>query len=143
MILADVNVWLATVVEQHPHHRAAANWWRKEVLPAGNQVAFCRLTQLGLLRLLTNDRVMGDQKRTLQQAFGDYSLLLAQNPVVYSGEPSGIDRFVKAHCRIGGSSRNFWTESYLAAFARAGRLELATFDRGFHKFPGLQLRLLQ
>ena len=58
-ILADVNVWLAPLVAEHPHHDAATRWWREDVLPASENVAFCRLTQLGLLRLLSSKRVMG------------------------------------------------------------------------------------
>ncbi len=45
------------------HHQPATRWWRQELLPADDRAAFCRVTQLGLLRLLTNDRVMGARCR--------------------------------------------------------------------------------
>jgi predicted nucleic acid-binding protein len=34
------------------------------------------------------------------------------------------------------------TDVYLGAFARAAGLEIVTFDRGFQRFPGLEVRLL-
>jgi toxin-antitoxin system PIN domain toxin len=141
-ILADANLWLATIVTQHPHHQSAQKWWKKEVLPSGSQVAFCRLTQLGLLRLLTNNRVMGNQRRDCAQAWTDYLQLLKQRPVVYKKEPKNLDGILAGHCKLGGSSPNFWTDAYLAAFAKAGGLTFVTFDKGFKRFPKLKLELL-
>jgi predicted nucleic acid-binding protein len=37
---------------------------------------------------------------------------------------------------------NFWTDAYLAAFARSAGLRLVTFDRGFARFSGLEVLLL-
>ena len=39
-------------------------------------------------------------------------------------------------CARRGSSSGFWSDAYLAAFARAGRHRFATFDRGFRRFIG-------
>ena len=48
--LVDVNVWLPLVYDGHLHHLAAVSWFDQE---DGKSAAFCRITQLGLLRLLT------------------------------------------------------------------------------------------
>ena len=141
-ILADVNVWLATIVEVHPHHQSTFNWWQHEVLPSNSVVMFCRITQLGLLRLLTNQTVMGPQRRTTQQAYADYLQLLNQRVVDYADEPEGLEQQLRSYCDLGRMSRNFWTDAYLAAFAAAGKLSFATFDQGFRVFPGLDLQLL-
>jgi toxin-antitoxin system PIN domain toxin len=141
-ILADVNIWLATLVEQHPHHRIAVQWWQREVIPDNKTVVFCRITQLGLLRLLTNEKVMGPQRRSLEQAFSDYSQLLEQEIVNYADEPGGLEQKLKSYCNLGRQSRNFWTDAYLAAFACCADSILVTFDRGFRLFPELDLRLL-
>ena len=53
--LVDLNVWLALVYDGHVHHLAAVSWFEKV---EGASAAFCRITQLGLLRLLTNRTVM-------------------------------------------------------------------------------------
>ena len=52
--LPDLNVWLALVLADHPHHAAARRYWDK-VRPGpavvGPQIWFCRATMLGLVRL--------------------------------------------------------------------------------------------
>ncbi len=141
-VLADVNVWLATLVQQHPHHQRAFSWWSRQVLPDGQEVLFCRVTQLGLLRLLSNETVMGAQRRTPQQAWRDYDRLLAQRPVGYLHEPNDIDRILRSHTVDEDASASLWTDAYLAAFAQAADMRLATFDRGFSRLSGLRLHLL-
>jgi hypothetical protein len=141
-ILADVNLWLATLVAEHSHHKSAKNWWSREVLTSGSEVAFCRVTQLGFLRLLTNEKVMGDNRRTHMEAWQDYLQLLSQKPVIYREEPKGAEGVLASLCKLEGSSPNFWTDAYLAAFAKAGDSSFVTFDQGFKRFPGLRLELL-
>ena len=68
---------------------------------------------------------------------------LAAKPVVFASEPEGTESLLEQHCRLGGSSRKFWTDGYLAAFARAGSLGLVTFDRDFERFPALELARLE
>ena len=142
MILADVNVWLATVVEAHPDHNRAVHWWRDGVLRAGGAVAFCRLTQLGLLRLLSNEAVLGTARRTPAEAWIDYEQLLSQRPVSFLSEPDGIEEWLRAYTPERDSSASLWTDAYLAAFAREAGLRLATFDRGFRRFEGLDLTFI-
>lgn len=132
-ILADVNVWFATLVAEHPHHAAATRWWRSDVLPAGHDVALCRLTRLGLLRPLSNRRVMGPQRMDHGQAWENVHLL---------DEPAGVDRQLAGWCARGRSSPGFWSDACLAVFALAGGHRFATFDRGFLRFDGLHVLLL-
>lgn len=141
-LLVDVNVWLATVVADHPHHVAAIRWWQEDLLTSDDRVAFCRITQLGILRLLTNKQVMGGQRKTVDEAWSIYERLLAAAPVVFAPEPEGTESLLAEQCALGGASAKFWTDSYLAAFARAGSLGLVTFDRDFERFPKLPLTLL-
>lgn len=141
-VLADVNVWLATLVQQHPHHQRAINWWRRKVLPDGQEVLFCRVTQLGLLRLLSNETVMGASRRTPREAWRDYDRLLAQGPIGYLHEPDDVDQVLRSHTLDESASASLWADAYLAAFACAADVRLATFDRGFSRFSGLRLQLL-
>ncbi len=53
--LPDVNIWIALAAEGHVHHAPAREWFTAQ---ADVSVAFCRITQMGLLRLLTNPDVM-------------------------------------------------------------------------------------
>ncbi len=141
-ILADVNVRLATLVAEHPHHDPATRWWREAVLPAGEDVAFCRLTQLGLLRLLTSESVMGRQRLDHAHAWAAFTEVAAQASVKFLKEPTGIDEHLADLCSREPSSPGYWSDAYLAAFARAGRHRFATFDRGFRRFEGLEFLLL-
>jgi predicted nucleic acid-binding protein len=54
-LFPDVNVWLALTYGRHIHHATAARWL--DGLTDAS-LYFCRFTQLGLLRLLTNEQVM-------------------------------------------------------------------------------------
>jgi toxin-antitoxin system PIN domain toxin len=141
-ILADVNVWLATVLEPHPHHQAVVRWWRDAVLPSGDRVALCRITQLGLVRLLTNEQVMGKERQTNAQAWEVQKRLLSQTPVFFADEPEGVETTLEELANQTGSSPGFWSDAYLAAFARAAGWSLVSFDRGFRRFPELALDLL-
>jgi predicted nucleic acid-binding protein len=62
-----VNVWLALSDTGHAHSASAWKW--QEILPDDHKLIFSRYTQIGLLRLLTNVSVMGDQTLTLRKAW--------------------------------------------------------------------------
>src|SRR4051812_26205864 len=62
VILPDTNVWIALTLPLHSSHKAAMQWLAKK--PPYEHLAFCTLTQLSYLRLLTTDAVM----RTAQLA---------------------------------------------------------------------------
>jgi uncharacterized protein len=65
-LFPDVNVWLALTYEGHVHHIAAKRWF--EPLDDEVRLFFCRVTQLGLLRLLTTEAVMGGAEVLSQSA---------------------------------------------------------------------------
>jgi predicted nucleic acid-binding protein len=62
--------------------------------------------------------------------------------VVFAPEPEGTEERLAEHCRLADAPPGFWTDAYLAAFARAGGLGLVTFDRDFRRYAGLDLTLL-
>jgi predicted nucleic acid-binding protein len=55
--LPDVNIWVALTSDKHVHHLTARNWLQNLGM---EQIAFCRITELGFLRLLTNRHVMNE-----------------------------------------------------------------------------------
>jgi predicted nucleic acid-binding protein len=111
-----------------------------ERLPGQQQVG---VLSSALLRLLSNETVMGASRRTPRQAWRDYDRLLAQRPVGYLHELAHVDRILRSHTLDEEASASLWTDAYLAAFARAADVRLATFDRGFSRFSGLRLHLLE
>ncbi len=137
--LVDVNVWLASALIGHVHQRAARAWFEE---PETSAALFCRITQSGLLRLLTNPRVMGDNVLTGQQAWRVHDALYADSRVAFAEEPEGVQERWRIYTRSTQTGPNFWTDAYLAAFAAAGGYTVVTFDQGFSRFPEASVRLL-
>ena len=54
--LVDANVWLALAVDAHFHPATAKAWFEGQ---SDESCAFCRITQMALLRHLTNAKIMG------------------------------------------------------------------------------------
>lgn len=137
--LPDVNVWIALTVGEHIQHAAAAHWFESAV---NDTVAFCRVTQMGFLRLLTNERVMAGDVLTAAQAWELLERFRRDGRVTFIPEPPDIEsgwRKATAPHKIGA---NFWTDTYLAAFSEAAECTLITFDRGFKKHKRLRLEIL-
>ncbi len=138
--LPDLNVWLALAVGDHPFHGRARRYWEEE---AGERLAFCRLTALGLLRLLTNPAVLGGEPFTVAEAWGAYAALRRLPEIVVAEEPRACERILAGWARDQGFPARAWTDAYLAAFARSGRLRLVSFDADFARFAGLELLRLE
>jgi len=133
--LPDVNVWLALAVQEHPHHATARHYWAKE---AAARVQFCRVTMLGLVRLLTQPRLMGPAALDAAAAFDHYEQFATLPEVGLAVEPADTGAIMRRYAGAGLPARLI-TDAYLAAFAAAGGLRLVTFDRDFERFDGLHL----
>ena len=136
--LPDVNVWLALAVNQHPHHDAAAAYWSGH---EAGLVWFCRVTMLGLVRLLSNPKVMGEQALDLKQSLATYHRFAALPEIGWHAEPSDCGDQLQKLVSTDLPAR-LLTDAYLAAFAKSARLRMVTFDKDFGRFQGLDcLRL--
>jgi uncharacterized protein len=134
--LPDVNIWIALAAEGHFHHRPSRDWFAAQ---PGSSVAFCRITQMGLLRLLTNSKVMGRAPRTIVQAWETFAQLRADTRVVFATEPGRLESAWRQLMTQAGVGPSSWTD---AAFAEAHSYSLVTFDTGFERWPTLKLELL-
>jgi toxin-antitoxin system PIN domain toxin len=123
--LPDVNVWIALAAERHTLHRAARHWFGNL---ADEKLAFCRLTQLGFLRLLTNKHVMQEEVMTPGAAWEAYRVLRENRRIGYLGEPNELPEVWQTFTEGALTSPNLWTDGYLCAFAQAARLTIVTFD---------------
>ncbi|MFM8278129.1 MAG: hypothetical protein ACKN89_14310 [Cyanobium sp.] len=54
--LPDLNVWLALIWPDHSHHHQAIHYREQQ---AADQVLFCTVTALGLVRLVCQPKLMG------------------------------------------------------------------------------------
>ncbi len=142
--LCDTNVWLALSLSDHMHHKVARDWLETIEEPASIQ--FCRATQLGLLRLLTNAAVLapyGNPPLTNKEAWAVYEAFAADDRIVLrTNEPTGVETRWKDLAVHSTASPKLWMDAYLAAFALSGGCRMVTTDTGFRKFSDLDLVLL-
>ncbi len=123
--LPDVNVWIALAAERHTLHSAARHWFSNL---QDEKLSFCRLTQLGFLRLLTNKHVMQEEVMRPDAAWQAYRVLRSDRRIGYLSEPTEFPETWDTFTEGPLSSPNPWTDAYLCAFAHAARLTLVTFD---------------
>jgi len=130
-LFPDINVWIALTYQGHIHHERAAAWF--STLPADSRLFFCRFTQMGFLRLLTAEAVLGDEVMHQRQAWQTYDRWLEDDRVACLEEPSGLERIFRNLTRLRRTATKDWADSYLCAFATASQLSLVTFDRSLSR----------
>ena len=129
-LFPDVNVLLAMAHEIHPHHEVASSFFSEMDLPAsGSFLCLCRFSQLGLLRLLTNQSAMGADVMTQAAAWKAFDRFSDFWNGTLLDEPPGVDKEFRRRTNREEVSPKLWADGYLAAFAAAGGLRLVTFDR--------------
>lgn len=121
----DANVWMALLWERHIHFGRAQQWFDM----ADEELLFCRVTQLAVLRLLTTEAVMGADTRSMAGAWDSWDRLAADSRIAFIAEPAGLENEFRSHSRLLTRSPKVWADAYLLAFASAGGLRLVTFDR--------------
>ncbi|QSB14718.1 hypothetical protein JQS43_25230 [Natronosporangium hydrolyticum] len=138
-LLADVGVWLAAVWGRHVHHPVAASWFEQQ--PGG--VILCRVTQMSLLRLLSNPAVMGADATSRRDAWAVVDRLRADDRVSWADEPLQLEHVWRAISARDDGSHKLWTDDYLAAFAQAADLSLVTLDRQLaRRYPSVRVETL-
>ncbi|MFN9694983.1 MAG: TA system VapC family ribonuclease toxin [Synechococcaceae cyanobacterium] len=137
--LPDLNVWLALTWPAHSHHQHAVQYWEQQ---AGDQVLFCTVTALGLVRLVCQPKLMGPAVRTAAESSALLEAL-CQQPGVRLAKPesNGWEVFHQL-LRGGAIPARLCTDAHLAALAIANGWRLVSFDRDFERFAGLERWLL-
>ena len=140
MKLPDVNVWLASAWARHARHTRAKRWMDEQ----DDELAFCRVTEMALLRLVTNPVVTGTDARTRRQAWDLLEELEADPRVRFLAEPQGVAPLWMAFSKRDDTSHLLWTDDYLAAFAQAVPAELVTLDKGLRtRYPSVRVLVLE
>ncbi len=133
--LPDVNVLFALVWAPHQHHFVARSWFNK----LGHQTwATNTITQLGLLRLLTNPAVTHG---AISQATA--LLMLSENTQRRAHEFWPLDHTVIASLgpvinRVRGHKQ--WTDALLLCQASERDGVLVTFDAGIRELAATELK---
>jgi toxin-antitoxin system PIN domain toxin len=113
-----------------------------DAVAASEELVVCRISQLGLLRLLSNPVVMLSSACTTDQAWRVYDTMMADDRFTFQGEPSGLEAKLRELTSGFPFSPKLWQDACLAAFAVTAGLRLVTFDGGFRKFKGLDCLVL-
>jgi len=116
----DINVWIALAYDGHEHHHAAAVWFEG----LNEEIAyFCRLTQLGFLRLLTHPTVMRRDVRSQAEAWAAYDALQTDERVSFQeeGDAAELESVLRKLTAAGrSSSSNGQTPIWLPLLGRLG-----------------------
>ena len=127
-LFPDLNVWLALAHQSHIHHPVAAAWYNS--LSDSTRFCFCRMTQIGFLRLLTTEQIMTvAEVLTQQQAWQVYDDLLDDDRILFMEEPANMEVSFRATSQMRRAAPKDWADSYLIAFAQSAGFQLVTFDR--------------
>ena len=97
---------------------------------------------LGLVRLLTQPRIMGTDALDASSALAVYDRFAGLPEVGLFSEPLGCDTELR-RLTSGSLPARLLTDAYLAAFSTSANLRLVSFDRDFTRFAGLQLLRLE
>jgi uncharacterized protein len=135
----DINVWIALIVNEHLHHGTATEWYETA---EWDTLILSRVTQMGLLRLLTNEHVMGGGVLSAERAWSVVDQLRANPAVRFAPEPLGVEALWRKLTELPQPNSHFWTDAWLAAFALSTGYTLVTFDRRLSRFRKTPLRVL-
>jgi uncharacterized protein len=120
----DINVWVALAAIEHEHRPIARHWWASYK----GSIAFCRLSQLGLLRLLTTAAFMDGKPLSNLQAFDVYDQFFEDSRVSFVSEVPEVERHFRRNSASNSPSSKLWADAWLLAFAQATGGTLVTFD---------------
>jgi uncharacterized protein len=92
------------------------------------------------MRLLSNPTVMRDDVVTRGGAWEVIDHLRADGRVKWIDEPVSLEPVWRALSARDDNSHKLWTDDYLAAFAQAAGIALATLDHAFpRRYPSVRV----
>jgi toxin-antitoxin system PIN domain toxin len=138
LFFPDLNVWLALSDPDHSHSVAAWKWLN--IRPENRKLIFSRYTQIGLLRLLTNSSVMGEQTQTIRKAWAVYDRWLEDPRVEFYPEPRNLDVAFRESTQpfAAQPASKAVGDCFLLAYAKEVQATLVTFDRALQEFARKQ-----
>jgi len=136
--LADVSVWVALTYDRHVDHAVVRRWFDS----SADDCFFCRISQLGLLRLLTNSSLMGGDVQSQQQAWRVYDRTRRHPRVGFQIEPDGLEAQFRELTQSTHPRTKHWPDAYLAALALTADLRVVTLDKAFPRVSGLDVLCL-
>jgi toxin-antitoxin system PIN domain toxin len=110
---------------EHIHSAPAKSWWESE----DGTIAFCRLTQLGFLRLMTTAAAMDGKPLTIAEAWRVYDRLYDDDRVTFVAEPVEVEKKFREKAVGRTASPKVWADAWLLATAQEAGGVLVTLDK--------------
>jgi toxin-antitoxin system PIN domain toxin len=137
VIIPDVNVLVYAYRADSPSHHTYREWLSRAVVDR-DAVGLTDVTAAGFVRVVTNRKVFGDPS-PVGDAVEFVSRLLEAPQVRWVGESrSSWQRFGQIAHEDAGVVGNRVPDAYIAAIAMAHGARIATTDRGFGRYSGVQ-----
>jgi toxin-antitoxin system PIN domain toxin len=138
VILPDVNALLYAFVRESPNHDRWYAWLDRLLLNRDEELALPDHCAIGFLRVATNPRAV-ERPATAADAlaFVDRIRGARTTPIRSTARTWEVLRTMTAADRQ--IRANLVPDAYLAALAISHGCRLATADRGFGRFPGLDV----
>ncbi|MGB6676748.1 MAG: PIN domain-containing protein [Terriglobales bacterium] len=108
------------------HSERARSWFEQT---GDEQFLFCRFTQITVLRLLTTEKIMGKDTRSMPEAWKLWDRICADDRVSFLAEPEDLEKEFRKRSQLSSRSPKVWADAYILAFASAADLKLVTFDQ--------------
>ncbi len=137
--LPDVNVLVASLRPDHPHHETARSFLVRS-RAAGHAFAVPVEVLAAALRILTLD--VWVQSETSASARDLINGWIAAASAETVSHPPGSWRVLGEFARTLSLSTRAIPDALLAASAIVSRTTIVTFDRGFDRYPGLNAEIL-
>jgi toxin-antitoxin system PIN domain toxin len=135
VIVPDLNLLIYAIDTDSPAHERALRWWEGS-LSGTETVGLAWTVLLGFLRITTNPRIVR-RPLTADEAL-DYVDRWLAHPLTVTLEPGERHALaLRDLVRPTGTAGNLVTDAHLAALAIGHGARLATADRDFGRFPGL------
>ena len=137
MTLIDANVLLYAYDSESPHHRISRSWFETE-LSSGRPIAFALVTLLAFVRIASDRRVF-NRPLTPAAACSLIEEWLAQPNVRLLQPGPRTWTILSELCESGQAKGAMVMDAHLAALAVEHGAPIATTDRDFTRFAGIEL----
>lgn len=140
MDLPDNNILINALRSEAPHHQVAKTWL-EDTLNHGTPLRLFPTVETGFLRVATHPKIFANPT-PLDEAFLFLATLCSAPGVEIAPWTSAARLRWAKLCAEGNLIGNDCNDAMLAALAIERGLRLVTFDKGFRRFDGLSLLLL-
>src|ERR1700742_1786768 len=107
--IADANVLLPLLIQDHPQHGRASLWWEQ---CGDGEVGLCLPVRMALLRLLSNRQVMGSGVQKPEAAWAAIEVLAAQPCMVLVEQvPASHAVYWRGNVAGRDPTPNLWTDA--------------------------------